>query len=231
MASNYPTSLDTATQQPSPTATTEMDDTGYEHHTVHVNHSEALLALETKLGATDSNAANQTVLQGNGVSSSSWTGSPTLSGTVTAAAFAGPLTGDASGSALTVTQAAQSAITSVGTMTGLAVNGTSQLYESVIEDISGNKTPALGDAGKVFFCSQTSGTQTITIDGSITWPLGTQMVFVSEGTSTVTFAESNSTDIVSKDSNMSIDGRWASAALIHYSTAGSGKWFLIGALA
>tara|TARA_R110002073_G_C9478017_1_gene579847 strand:- start:1856 stop:3427 length:1572 start_codon:yes stop_codon:yes gene_type:complete len=46
-------------------------------------------------------------------------------GTVTADAFAGPLTGNvtgnASGTALTVTQAAQTAITSVGTLTGLTV--------------------------------------------------------------------------------------------------------------
>ena len=47
-------------------------------------------------------------------------------GTVTADAFAGPLTGNvtgnASGSALTVTQAAQSAITSLGTLTALTVD-------------------------------------------------------------------------------------------------------------
>jgi len=153
-------------------------------------------------------------------------------GTLTATAFAGPVTGNvtgnASGTALTVTQAAQSAITSVGTMTGLAVDGTSQLYESVTEAITGNKTPALGDAGKVFYCSQSGGTQTITIDGSISWPVGTQMVFVASNTSTVTFAESNSTSLDSKDDNKSIDGRYASAALINY---GSNTWFLIGALA
>ena len=48
-------------------------------------------------------------------------------GTLTATAFAGPITGNvtgnASGTALTVTQAAQTAITSVGTLTGLTVNG------------------------------------------------------------------------------------------------------------
>ncbi len=47
-------------------------------------------------------------------------------GTVTADAFAGPLTGnvtgDASGTALTVTQAAQSSITSLGTLTTLTVD-------------------------------------------------------------------------------------------------------------
>jgi hypothetical protein len=140
----------------------------------------------------------------------------------------GDVTGNASGTAATVTEAAQSAITSVGTMTGLAVDGTSQLYECVTEASSGNKTPALTDAGKVFYCSQSGGTQTITIDGSISWPVGTQMVFVASNTSTVTFAESNSTSLDSKDDNKSIDGQYASAALINY---GSNTWFLIGALA
>ena len=164
-------------------------------------------------------------------------------GVLAATGFAGPLTGLASSAttaaactgnsatattAGTVTTAAQGAITSVGTLSTLAVDGTSQLYECLTEAISGNKTPALTDAGKVFYCSQSGGTQTITIDGSISWPVGTQMVFVASNTSTVTFAESNSTSLDSKDDNKSIDGRYASAALINY---GSNTWFLIGALA
>lgn len=351
MATAYPTALDTSTQQPSPSASTEMDDSGYEHDVVHANHSGAIIALETKLGigaTTAAGASTNQVLVKQGDGDTEWAAAPTVvpttitvadttnttcsvalfesatgdlapktdagatynaatgvltatgfagpltgnvtgdasgssgsctgnaatatnsttvtvadttdttcsvalfesatgslgaktdagatynagTGTLTATAFAGPLTGNvtgnASGTAATVTGAAQSAITSVGTMTGLVVDGTSQLYESVIEAIPGNKTPALGDAGKVFHCSQVGGTQTITIDGSISWPVGTQMVFVASNTSTVTFAESNSTSLDSKDDNKSIDGRYASAALINY---GSNTWFLIGALA
>ena len=44
-------------------------------------------------------------------------------GVCTAAGFVGNLTGNASGSALNVTQAAQTAITSLGTLTGLTVSG------------------------------------------------------------------------------------------------------------
>ncbi|ANS04972.1 hypothetical protein [uncultured Mediterranean phage] len=55
-------------------------------------------------------------------------------GTVTSDAFAGPLTGDVtgnvSGSAATVTTAAQSAITSLGTLTGLTVNGATVFNEN-----------------------------------------------------------------------------------------------------
>ncbi len=275
MATQYPTTLDTSVQQPSPLATTEMDDAGFLHDEVHTNASGAIIALETKLGVgatTAATASTNDVLVKQADGDTEWATAPASTpttitvadttdttcsvalfesatgdlapktdggatynagtGVLTATGFAGPLTGNvtgnASGTAATVTGAAQSAITSVGTMTGLAVDGTSQLYECVTEDIAGNKTPALGDAGKVFYCSQSGGTQTITIDGSISWPVGTQMVFVASNTSTVTFAESNSTSLDSKDDNKSIDGRYASAALINY---GSNTWFLIGALA
>jgi hypothetical protein len=57
MATNYPTSLDTATQQPSPASTTDMDATGYEHDVVHTNASGALIQLETKLGIGTSAAS------------------------------------------------------------------------------------------------------------------------------------------------------------------------------
>ncbi|MFL0774200.1 MAG: hypothetical protein AB8A39_05495 [Prochlorococcus sp.] len=83
MATNYPSSLDTSSEQPSPGATTDLDAAGYEHHTVHTNHSGALIALETKVGATDSNAAANAVLVGTGASATSWTTSPTISGTLT----------------------------------------------------------------------------------------------------------------------------------------------------
>ena len=168
MASNYPTSLDTATQQPSPGATTDLDATGYEHHTVHTNASEALIALETKLGIGASAASGATdghVMTRQADGSTAWEAipaqTPTVitvadttdsscsvalfesatgdlapktdggatydasSGTLTATAFAGALTGNvtgnASGTAATVTGAAQTAITSVGALTGLTI--------------------------------------------------------------------------------------------------------------
>ena len=83
MATNFPGSLDTATQQPSPSSTTDLDATGYEHDVVHTNHSGALIAVETKLGATDSNASANAVLVGTGSSATSWTTTPTISGLVT----------------------------------------------------------------------------------------------------------------------------------------------------
>ena len=83
MATNYPGSLDTATQQPSPSSTTDLDATGYEHDVVHTNHSGAIIAVETKLGSGDFTASNNAVLVGTGTSASQWTTTPTITGLVT----------------------------------------------------------------------------------------------------------------------------------------------------
>jgi len=83
MATNFPGSLDTATQQPSPSSTTDLDASGYEHDVVHTNHSGAIIALETKLGSTDSNAVEGAALMGTGSGTSAWDTSPTFTGNVT----------------------------------------------------------------------------------------------------------------------------------------------------
>ena len=57
-SSNYPTSLDTSAQQPTPASTTDLDASGYEHDQVHGSHSTALIALEAKLGIAANNAAD-----------------------------------------------------------------------------------------------------------------------------------------------------------------------------
>ena len=89
MATAYPGALDTSTQQPSPSSTTDLDATGFEHDAVHTNHSGAIIALETKLGLTDSNAASGAMLVGSGASTTSWTTSPTVTGTLTAGVAVG----------------------------------------------------------------------------------------------------------------------------------------------
>ena len=75
MATNFPSSLDAAAQQPSPSATTDMDATGFEHHTVHTNHSGALIALQTKMGigaSAATGASDGHVLTANGSGGSAW---------------------------------------------------------------------------------------------------------------------------------------------------------------
>ena len=71
MATNYPTTLDTTTQQPNISATDEMDDPGKLHDEVHTNHSQAIIQLEEKLGiglsdATDASTDQILVKQADG---------------------------------------------------------------------------------------------------------------------------------------------------------------------
>ena len=80
MATNYPGSLDTGTEQPSPLSTTEMDDAGFEHDVVHTNHSGAIIALETKVGTGSSSAVADSVLAGTGAGTSGWSTAPSLAG-------------------------------------------------------------------------------------------------------------------------------------------------------
>ena len=83
MATNYPGSLDSSTQQPTIASSDEMDDSGKEHDVVHTNHSGAIIALETKLGTGDSNAVVNAVLMGTGSGTSAWDTSPTFKGALT----------------------------------------------------------------------------------------------------------------------------------------------------
>jgi len=83
MATNFPGSLDTSTQQPTIASSDEMDDSGKEHDVVHTNHSGAIIALETKLGSTDSNPSAGAVLMGTGSGTSAWDATPTFTGDVT----------------------------------------------------------------------------------------------------------------------------------------------------
>ena len=93
MATAYPGALDTTgSQQRTDIASTDdLDASGKEHDVMHVNHAGALVALETKLGLTDSNASSGAILVGTGTSTTAWTTSPAIditgnAATVTAAA-------------------------------------------------------------------------------------------------------------------------------------------------
>ena len=92
MATAYPAALDTATQQPSPSSTTDLDARGYEHDVIHTNHSGALIAVETKLGLTDSNASSGAILVGTGTSTTAWTTTPSINTTGTAGGLTGGFT-------------------------------------------------------------------------------------------------------------------------------------------
>ena len=93
MATAYPGALDTTGSQlrTDIASTDDLDASGKQHEVMHVNAHGAVVALETKLGLTDSNAAANAVLVGTGTSTTEWTTSPTVTGTLTAGAVVAPL--------------------------------------------------------------------------------------------------------------------------------------------
>jgi hypothetical protein len=148
-------------------------------------------------------------------------------GTLTATAFAGPLTG-------TIQTAAQGNITSVGTLGSLAVTGAvtagSLVAPLAINAQTGTTyTFVLADAGKMVTSSNGSA-QTLTVppNSSVAYAVGTQIIVQAIGSGTATLAEGSGVTINSKDSNKDIDGQYAAATLIKTATD---AWSLIGALA
>jgi|7_EtaG_2_1085326.scaffolds.fasta_scaffold00461_14 hypothetical protein len=91
MATAYPGALDTtgSQQRTDISSTTDMDATGQEHDVMHVNHAGAIVALETKLGLTDSNASSGAILVGSGASNTSWTTTPSINTTGTSGGLTG----------------------------------------------------------------------------------------------------------------------------------------------
>jgi hypothetical protein len=91
MATAYPGALDTVGSQlrTDIASTDDLDASGKHHDVQHVNVNGAVVALETKLGLTDSNAADGAILVGTGVSTTAWTTSPTVTGTLTAGVAVG----------------------------------------------------------------------------------------------------------------------------------------------
>jgi len=183
MATNYPTSLDTTTELAEPTATTDLNEAGYEHDTLHVNVNQAVRALEGKVGTGASTSVANTVMAGNGTGTSEWSASPTVSGTMTATTgFVGDLTGDVtgnvSGTAATVTGAAQANITSTGTLTGLTMGGAIAMADNAITTPEftdyAETVNAIGDTaasqsiditlGNVHTCTLAVATTTFTFD-------------------------------------------------------------------
>lgn len=67
---NFPTSLDTTTTIPQPTSGQNTNSPG--HAELHTAESQAIIAIETKLGIGSAVPANNLVLRGNGAGASTW---------------------------------------------------------------------------------------------------------------------------------------------------------------
>ena len=135
---------------------------------------------------------------------------------------------DTSGTAATVTGAAQTAITSVGTLTSLTVSGGLVAPLQINAQTGTTYTFVIGDAGKLVTSSNGSA-QTFTVppNSSVAFTVGTQVIVQNIGSANCTLAQGSGVTIQSKDSNKEIDGQFAAATLIKTATD---TWSLIGAL-
>jgi len=139
-----------------------------------------------------------------------------------------------SGTAATVTGAAQTAITSVGTLSALDVTG-ALTAGSLVAPLALNAqvgttyTFVLADAGKmVTFANASAQTITVPPNSSVAFDVGTQIVLQGILAGAVTLVAGAGVTINSKDAALAIDGQWAAATLIKTATD---VWSLIGALA
>ena len=203
MATAYPGALDTVGSQlrTDIASTDDLDASGKQHDVMHVNVHGATVALETKLGLTASNAAANAILVGTDTSTTAWTTSPTVSGTMTAGT-----------------------VTTAGTLTaGVAVGQAVDLDRKTAD-----YTLVLTDAGKVIeINSGSSENVTIPPNSSVAFPLGTQIVIVRMGAGAVVIVEGSGVTTRSDGDKAKIKSQYSSCVLIKHET---NEWYILGNL-
>ena len=203
MATAYPGALDTVGSQlrTDIASTDDLDASGKQHDVMHVNVHGATVALETKLGLTASNAAANAILVGTDTSTTAWTTSPTVSGTMTAGT-----------------------VTTAGTLTaGVAVGQAVDLDRKTAD-----YTLALTDAGKVIeINSGSSENVTIPPNSGVAFPLGTQIVIVRMGSGAVVIVEGSGVTTRSDGDKAKIKSQYSSCVLIKHET---NEWYILGNL-
>jgi len=187
--------------------------------------SEEKLILEGTNAATVLDVTDGNVVIGDGTLSVS--GQITATGGV-AGAVTGDVTGNCSGTAATVTGAAQTAITSVGTLTSLAVSGGIVAPLQITANTNTTYTLVAGDAGKLV-TSNNGSAQTLTVppNSSVAFDIGTTITVLGIGAGKVTLAQGSGVTINSKDSNKALAAQHCSGTLIKTATD---TWQLIGDL-
>jgi len=248
-ATGYPTTLDDTNATPSatvefpqPSSSTDLDATNVEHDILHTNLSKAIVALQTKLGITDSNPSSGTILQGTG-SGSAWSSTLPSVGFGTdgsgvdvtwySATAGDSMLWDASDEKLVITGSdGQNALEvpdgNVSVTDQLTVSGGLVAPLQINAQTGTTYTFVIGDAGKLVTSSNGSA-QTITVppNSSVAFAVGTQIIVQNIGSANATLAQGSGVTIQSKDSNKEIDGQYAAATLIKTATD---TWSLIGAL-
>ena len=187
MATNFPGSLDTATQQPSPSSTTDLDATGYEHDVVHTNHSGALIQLETKLGigaSAASGASDGDVMTRQADGSTAWEAVPTNAATITVAdttdtTCSVALFESATGDLAPKTDGGATYNAGTGTLTATAFAGA--LTGNVTGNASGSSGSCTGNAATATALASARNIAGVSFDGSGNIDLGADANLVLAG--------------------------------------------------
>ena len=198
--SGYPTTLDdtnatpgAGVEFPQPSSSTDLDATNVEHDLLHTNGSLAIVALQTKLGITDSNAAANQVLVGTGASTTAW-GSTLTSMTLAGATISGAVDGGAQVISNPVVKDYGETVNVIGATGG----GTQD-----IDITAGNVVTATVDTSTNTFtfsnpsvsgvsCSFTliltnGGSQTVNWPASVDWAAATAPTLTAAGVDVLTF--------------------------------------------
>jgi len=235
--SNYPAVLDDTSASPGltiefpqPQSSTDLDATNVEHDRLHTNLSLAIVALETKLGFTDSNAAADKVLVGTAASTTAWTSTlPTVGfgtdGSGVDVTWYSDTAGDTmlwdtSEEKLVITgtngqNALEVADGDVEITDALTVTGTTTTYLNVITDSTTTRTPALADASAYILTTHGTGiTVTLPQDSAVAFPTGSSIVFERNGAGTLTFAAGTGATVNSKGGTLTCADRYTTVAAV-----------------
>ena len=192
MATAYPGALDTVGSQlrTDISSTDDLDDSGKEHDVMHVNVHGATVALETKLGLTDSNAVDGAVLVGSAASTTSWTTTPTIGGNTTVSG--------------TLTVSGQM-------FTHLTVETESGTTHAPTEGDENKYILTTHGTGCTVTLPQNSATDAA-------FAVGTTIYYERNGAGTLTFAAGTGASITSKDSTLTCGDRYTAVCALKIGT-------------
>ena len=198
--SGYPTTLDDTSASPGvtiefpqPASSSDLDATNIEHDLLHSNGSLAIVALQTKLGITDSNAATNQVLVGTGASTTAW-GSTLTSMTLAGATLSGAVDGGAQVISNPVVKDYGETVNIIGATGGGTqdIDITAGNVVTATVDTSANTFTFSNPSVSGVSCSFTliltnGGSQTVNWPAAVDWAAATAPTLTTTGVDVLTF--------------------------------------------
>ena len=198
--SGYPTTLDDTSASPGvtiefpqPASSSDLDATNIEHDLLHSNGSLAIVALQTKLGITDSNAATNQVLVGTGASTTAW-GSTLTSMTLAGATISGAVDGGAQVISNPVVKDYGETVNIIGATGGGTqdIDITAGNVVTATVDTSANTFTFSNPSVSGVSCSFTliltnGGSQTVNWPAAVDWAAATAPTLTAAGVDVLTF--------------------------------------------